>query len=92
MNSWKSKESAGDNSDKRHLRHPDHARRIDPIKAKMTRIMLGCFNRQTRAILDDVRLRFHEGREVNVKEAKDDEEETPGTRRPENCCQVRSRR
>ena len=47
----------------RSLRHPDHARLIDPIKKRMTRLFAKYFRRQEQAVLDDVKLRFHVGKE-----------------------------
>jgi hypothetical protein len=54
----------------RPLNHPDHARLIDPIKKRVRRIVARYFRRQEQAILDDVTLRFHVGKEY--REAADD--------------------
>lgn len=69
---------------KRSLEHPDHAKRITPIQKRVKKIVAGYFRRQKKAILEDVRLRFHVGKEY--KEAASDK--TPGEKRAEQLLPV----
>lgn len=55
------------------LTHDSHARLIDPIKRRVQKIVARYFLRQKKALLDDIPLRFHVGKEFREASADDED-------------------